>query len=98
MYQARVLGLFCDQPQNCLIPLSKIEQAIARHKDLQIALSSVRPERSEAGSLRITPVIAAEAAIQGPQDTEDSFEIGPVHPIQPHPLPFVLSEVRRPFA
>ena len=33
MYQARVLGLFCAQPQNTLIPLSKIEQAIARHAD-----------------------------------------------------------------
>ena len=31
MYQARVLGRFCDHPQESLIPLSKIEQAIARH-------------------------------------------------------------------
>ena len=31
MYQARVLGRFCDHPQESLIPLSKIEQAIAHH-------------------------------------------------------------------
>ena len=31
MYQARVLGQFCDHPQESLIPLSKIEQAISLH-------------------------------------------------------------------
>ena len=31
MYQARVLGQFSDCPEDALIPLSKIEQAIARH-------------------------------------------------------------------
>ena len=31
MYQARVLGRFCDHPQESLIPLSKIELAIAHH-------------------------------------------------------------------
>ena len=31
MYQARVLGQFCDHPQDSLIPLSKIEQAISLH-------------------------------------------------------------------
>ena len=90
MYQARVLGLFCDQPQNCLIPLSKIEQAIARHKDLALPLPSVRPERSET-ALRIRPVIAASAAIQGPQGPEDSVEIGPVYP-HPTPSPSVRPE------
>ena len=31
MYQARVLGQFCDHPQESLIPVSKIEQAISLH-------------------------------------------------------------------
>ncbi len=33
MYQARVLGRFSDHPQDSLIPLSKIEQAIARYAE-----------------------------------------------------------------
>ena len=35
MYQARVLGLFSDRPQDALIALSKIESAIARWNALQ---------------------------------------------------------------
>ena len=42
MYQARVLGLFCDQPQDRLIPLSKIEEAIARYRLLADSSESGR--------------------------------------------------------
>ena len=50
MYQARVLGLFCDQPQDRLIPLSKIEQAIARHRLLADSRESGRRGPSTSGA------------------------------------------------
>ena len=52
MYQARVLGLFCAQPQNTLIPLSKIEQAIARYKNLPTG------EDEEEGEVEAPTVLA----------------------------------------
>ena len=50
MYQARVLGLFSDRPQDALIALSKIESAIARWNALQHPSLSVHPKRSEPGT------------------------------------------------
>ena len=50
MYQARVLGRFCDHPQERLIPLSKIEQAIARHaiaRDTMACHAKGPPEEEE---------------------------------------------------
>ena len=47
MYQARVLGQFCEQPQDRLIPLSKIEEAIGRHRLL--ATGTGGPSTSGAG-------------------------------------------------
>ena len=55
MYQARVLGLFSDRPQDALIALSKIESAIARWNALQHPSLSVHPERSEPDTLPHLP-------------------------------------------
>ena len=58
MYQARVLGRFCDHPQESLIPLSKIELAIARHANGRHAEGT--PEEEE--EKEAATVLAADVA------------------------------------
>ena len=76
MYQARVLGLFCDQPQDRLIPLSKIEEAIARYRLLANSSESWRrgPSTSVAGctSDRLRPDM--QPAIFAQEEREEAGE------------------------
>ena len=58
MYQARVLGHFTDRAEDTLISLTHIEQAIARHGTLTLALPNVIPAPPS--------VIPAEAGTHGP--------------------------------
>ena len=60
MYQARVLGRFCDHPQDSLIPLSEIEAAIARYGN---------PLAEEEEEAEAPTVLAVDVARFGPDQS-----------------------------
>ena len=61
MYQARVLGRFCEHPQERLIPLSKIEQAITRYAKGRHA-EGLEEEDDEAATVLAPTVLAVDVA------------------------------------
>ena len=58
MYQARVLGQFSDCPEDALIPLSKIEQAIARNRSGHVTGS----EEADDDGTEAATVLAVDVA------------------------------------
>ena len=76
MYQARVLGQFCDHPQDNLIPLSKIEQAISLYAEGCDADPLAEEEEGASEPIVLAPTVLAPTVL-----AVDVARFGPDHSV-----------------